>query len=148
VAQEVTPEQPKVDLDNPRDQELILHPEGTDVALSYGSVRLYPPSMMLRKLCNGFAKEIIADAAETNPKNAQMYMLRVASVLMRAPGPMMRLFRLVGFMCGHPGAIDEPEAIEFATELAEKTNEDDVAVLFAALCSNCGINKRQSEAKK
>jgi hypothetical protein len=142
-------EKPEVDLDDPVTQEKILHPDGTDVELSYGTIKIYPPSAMVGKMAWAFCQEIITDVLETKPTTREVFAIRVLSKIMGTVPPQMRLYRLIAYMLGKPGIIDEKTALQASTELAEKTSSDDVAILFERLSVGARIGKpRSATAKK
>lgn len=137
-----------LNLDDPLTQEQILNPEGVELKLSYQTIRLYPPSMMVRKLSHGFTKGILGDAYDHQPKDGYVFTMRVMQSLMASPDTLLRLYRFMAQLCGRPGAIDDKSEIELATEFAERTNEDDTSILFYHLATANGSFRVIKEEKK
>jgi hypothetical protein len=127
------------DLDDHATQERILHPDGTDVELSYGTARLFPPSVAMSRRISGFISRVFADAVSSGGPMT-LLSLRIASVITERPAIESDVLLYAAYLCGKPGAVDAKAASEIAEEISSQANADDIAVIFAKLCDAVHFN--------
>ena len=155
---EPTPEKEKDTLDDSVRQHDIMHPEGKEVELTYGKLKLYPPSIEFRRSIFGFCTDTLADVLERMPLIAPrttgeqlryetVINMRVAARINRSPDVANEIIFFTARLLGPPGKIDDEKAIELGTEIAEHAHWRDLATLFAHLSAVSGADALSDTAK-
>ena len=134
-----------------------MHPEGKEVELTYGKLKLYPPSIEFRRSIFGFCTDTLADVLERMPFAPRTPMekrrydtvinMRVAARINRSAEVSHEIIFFIARMLGPPGKIDDAKAVELGTEIAEHAHWRDLATLFAHLSSVSGADALSDTAK-
>lgn len=121
--------QQKRDLDNAERRAQIMNPAGSDVELSFGSIKLFPMTIDVQIDANAFCKSVLADAMGEGARNISEMALRVPSVVLRRR---VELLSFVAYCSEPPGAMTSPKQIAPTIEkLREKAiNADDYLALW------------------
>lgn len=134
-------EKPKLDLDDPNDQDRILNPLPRTFKLRDGySMTLNEPSLRDRRRIFGFASRVIADACSLPGINKGLLPIRTISLLNSREDLETEMFFWCAKLFGPPGQVTDEQANEFANEIADNASPKDALPIFEALCTIAGAD--------
>jgi len=152
---------PGVDLDDPQQQETILSADPVTVKLSFDEVKLYRPSVAMRRDLYGFISDVYSEVS-TQPRlmRMQLFLSSLTDESEREQGIAMYnaaianglaitlnrnkefrrdLYILCSKLRGKPGQIGKQQAEELGNELAEQATPEDTVALYAQLLVLAGL---------
>jgi hypothetical protein len=135
-----------------------MDPEGMELELSYETIRLYPPTMALRRQIFGFCTRIlkmvflelppgVARTAEGVDRVGTFINMGVTEKINESPQTSADTVGYIVRMMDKPGKMTNEDAIPLATEILEKASWKDLVKLFAHLSTVSGANALSANVK-
>jgi hypothetical protein len=122
-----------VDLDDSHEQDKIMDPPGNHVTVSWGTFKLYPFTIVMRRRASSFVNRILANTYGAGARSASELALRISSILTASDEVEHELLRFAAFAMSKPGAIIEENIEPIIAEMSAQASEDDIALLFNEL---------------